>query len=128
MLDDKVFKIPDGKGGFTLKVMSDDGQWHDCDENGNYTEQVIPEVEPEVKTRRRSSAKEENKNSSEDRELYRFTVVAPIKTGQLISDYAAWKSLHEHRNISRSDIILKAVLGVIKRDSAFSEFYKKYNQ
>ena len=39
MLDDKVFKFPDGKGGFTLKVMSQDGQWHDCDENGNYVEE-----------------------------------------------------------------------------------------
>ena len=39
MLDDKVFKFPDGNGGFTLKVMSSDGQWHDCDENGKYVEE-----------------------------------------------------------------------------------------
>lgn len=128
MLDDKVFKFPDGNGGYTLKVMSPDGQWHDCDENGNYTDQMPSEDEPAVKPRRKASAKEESKGSAEGKELYKFTVVAPQKTGQLISDYAAWKSFHEHRNISRSDIILKAVLGVIKRDSEFSDFYKKYSK
>jgi len=128
MLDDKVFKFPDGNGGFILKVMSSDGKWHECDEQGNYAPNPISEDEPEVKPRRRTSVKESIKAGTEERELYKFTVVAPFKTGQLISDYAAWRSFHEHRNISRSDIMLKAVLGVIKRDSEFSEFYKKFSK
>ena len=31
----KVFKIPDGKGGFTYQIQTPDGKWHITDENGN---------------------------------------------------------------------------------------------
>lgn len=47
MIGDKVFKFPDGKGGFILKIRGDDDQWHVCDAEGNYIEE---EKEPDVKS------------------------------------------------------------------------------
>ena len=47
MIGDKVFKFPDGNGRFILKIMDDEGKWHVCDADGNYTEE---EKEPEVKS------------------------------------------------------------------------------
>ena len=45
-----VFKFPDGKGGYILKIMGPDQKWHVCDEAGNYTEEKqdpAPEPRPE---------------------------------------------------------------------------------
>ncbi len=41
-----VFKFPNGKGGFILKIMGEDGNWHLCDEAGKFIEE---KNEPVVK-------------------------------------------------------------------------------
>ena len=33
----KVFKIPDGNGNIIFKVQTPDGQWHETDEQGNFS-------------------------------------------------------------------------------------------
>ena len=56
-----VFKFPDGKGGYILKIMGPDQKWHVCDEAGNYIEEKqepAPEPRPE-----RTSARTVKKTS-----------------------------------------------------------------
>lgn len=123
-----VFKFPDGKGGFILKIQGPDAQWHVCDENGNYEKEedtplVVTSRDDDrgsKQTGRRSARKEKDYADNS----FRFCIRASEKDGVLINDYVAWKSFHEHRNISRSDFMLKAALSVIKRDSEFNAFLK----
>lgn len=118
----RVFKFPDGKGGNVLKIRDDNGNWHLCDAEGNWLDEDNDEapaadIVPEERTVRRKKNRKTHKNM-------KIAVVTDEQTAQLISDYAAWKAASEHKQISRAQLMLKAILGVISRDAEFSRFRK----
>lgn len=64
-----VFKFPDGKGGYILKIMGSDQKWHVCDEAGNCIEEKqepAPKPRPERASKRavkKTSGSRNRKNS-----------------------------------------------------------------
>lgn len=121
----RVFKFPDGKGGNVLKIRDDNGDWHPCDAEGNWLDEVDDMTPAKVKTTEdRTVRRKKSRKTHKDMKL---AVVTDEQTAQLISDYAAWKAASEHKQISRSQIMLKAILGVISRDAEFSRFRKGGN-
>lgn len=46
MIAKKIFKFPDGNGGFTLQSRDAQGNWHPCDEDGNYLEEKAKPAAP----------------------------------------------------------------------------------
>lgn len=122
-----VFKFPDGKGGYILKIMGSDQKWHECDEAGNYTEKEEPAPEKESAPEGEQSPRKARRLRREKIEgdpNGRLSIRVSEQDGILINDYVAWKSLMLHKAVSRSDIMLKATLAMIKRDSDFNAFMK----
>lgn len=121
----KVFKFPDGKGGFILKILGDDEKWHLCDSEGNYLEEEEKkekkELEPSSKVKKAKGQRPEEKSSAS----VRLSVSASKENGRLINDYIHWRSLEGHEYFSRSNFMVKATIAAINKDQEFSEYMKK---
>ena len=101
----KVFKIPDGNGGFTFQIQTPDGKWHITDENGvPLPEEIIQEPSatsaPEVPDRPRPKRSRKKAISPADELPYvQFSM--------------------------RSELLLHAGMEVIRKDREYREFLKK---
>lgn len=115
-MEGKVFRFPDGKGGTEFKIMTESGEWIDCDENG-------------VPLKREPSQSPDSSPSVPAKPKDRF-VRTPVnvyftsETIQLLNDFTSWRSLRVHGKASRSEIVQEAVRDFILRDAEFQDFMK----
>lgn len=121
-MNQDVFKFPDGNGGFILKIQGPDKEWHICDEHGNILEETSEESDEESLRQASRPVKKAKKVKSVKHVA--LTVSVPSDFFELLGEYTRWKSYSEHIKISRSEIIVKAISGIIKRDSEFQTSHK----
>lgn len=126
MIGDRVFKFPDGNGGFILKIRDEEGKWHVCDATGNYLEEEKDEPAKEASPRR--SRKEHKKSIAPKDGCIRIPVSFSKEELELLYDYLGWRFCSEHKDIPLSKIISQAVLDMIRHDSKFKEFRKKIGE
>ena len=126
----KVFKIPDGNGGFTFQIQTPDGQWHITDENGvPLPEEIIQEPSatsaPEVPDRPRPKRSRKKAISPADELPYvQFSMKIPKEEYRILSSYVWWRNLAKGE-YSRSELLLHAGMEVIRKDREYREFLKK---
>ena len=126
----KVFKIPDGNGGFTFQIQTPDGKWHITDENGvPIQEERAPEPpassSSEVADRPRQKRPGKKAPSPAAGLPYiQFSMKIPKEEYGLLSSYVFWRNLTKGE-CSRSELLLHAGMEVIRKDREFREFLKK---
>lgn len=128
-MSNKIFKIHDREKGEILMVRDESGAMKRCDENGNIlsegntpTGKTYRTLEVEMPSTEKISPKTRKSSKRHDT---RISVFATSAQDSLINDYVSWKSLNEHSRYSRSDLMMRAILGVIKRDTEFQSYLKK---
>ena len=124
----KVFKIPDGKGGITYQIQTSDGKWHITDENGNpiperkeAPAEMAPVAPATPKTR-----KPRKKTPIPPGELpyVQFGMRIPKEEHKVLSAYIHWLSMTKG-TLTRSEFLLQAGLEAVRRDKEYKEFLKK---
>ena len=126
----KVFKIPDGNGGFSFQIQTPDGKWHITDENGvPIQEEGSPEPPASSSTEvadRPRQKRPGKKAPSPAAELpyVQYSMKIPKEEYRLLSSYVFWRNLTKGE-CSRSELLLRAGLEVIRKDREFREFLKK---
>lgn len=120
----KVFKFPDGKGGFILKILGEDEKWHLCDADGNYLEEEKPKKEVGVNSSAKAGKRAQEKKNEKSSPSIRLSVSASIENGELINDYVHWRSLNNHEYFSRSNFMVRSTIAAINKDQDFSEYLK----
>mgnify|MGYP006916253313 CR=1 FL=1 len=129
----KVFKIPDGKGGIRYRVQTPDGIWHDTDEKGNILSENPPSSGDETAARPASSAgevpkdvekgREKSATSHEERRYVNFSIQIRQEDYKMLSDYVHWRSLFKEE-CSKGGFLLKLALDTIRKDREFRDFLK----
>lgn len=123
----RVFKLPDGKGGFNYQVQTPEGEWYLTDENGNplpeeKPKEEVPEVFiPKIKRQRKKAP------SQKDATYVNFSLQIPKEDYRVISSYVHWRSLFKDE-CSRSSFILRSALEAVRRDREYREFMKRNSQ
>jgi len=131
----KIFKFPDGKGGFYWQRQMPDGKWLPCDEEGNLQEPPVekpqqpraegsaPQEDIEDKSRRRSRSAALRRDTDRVNTCLNFYVTEEM--GRRITKYLLWRSNWQGRWVSRSELVAKAVEVFIDRDSNYQAYLKK---
>ena len=126
----KVFKIPDGNGGFSFQIQTPDGKWHITDENGvPIQEEGSPEPPASSSTEvadrpRKKRPGKKAPSPAADLPYIQFSMKIPKEEYRLLSSYVFWRNLTKGE-CSRSELLLRAGLEVIRKDREFREFLKK---
>ena len=129
-MSQKVFKIPDGNGGFSFQIQTPDGKWHITDENGvPIQEEGSPEPPASSSTEvadRPRQKRPGKKAPSPAAELpyVQYSMKIPKEEYRLLSSYVFWRNLTKGE-CSRSELLLRAGMEVIRKDREFREFLKK---
>ena len=113
----RVFKIPDGQGGIIYQVQTPDGQWHDTDENGT----------PLKKSPRNSSRNTDRNKEPSACQTVSFSFRNP-EDFDLLESYCFFRTQHDRRRYSRSEIIVELLTGAIRKDKEFSQYNKSLDQ
>ena len=124
----KVFKIPDGKGGFTYQIQTPDGKWHITDENGNpipekkdVPAEMAPAVPATPKTRK---TRKKTPVPPDELSFVQFGLKIPKEAYKVISAYVYWWNLFKG-SLTRAEFLLQAGLEAIRRDKEYQEFLRK---
>ena len=122
----RVFKIPDGQGGWKFQIQSPEGLWIDTDESGTPLTQDSPAGLDSPEPGPSRSQKETKKKGAPYRErgFVSFSVQIPREDYKALSDYVHWRALFGDE-ISKGAFLLKAGLDVIRKDRDYREFRKK---
>lgn len=126
----KVFKIPDGKGGVTFQVQTPDGRWHITDENGNLlpeeeqNKSSAPETPPVMTGREKRHTRKKPARSLQELSFVHFSMNIPKEDYKEFSDYVHWRSIFKGA-CTRYQVLLDAVQEVIRKDKEYKEFLKK---
>ena len=126
----KVFKIPDGNGGFSFQIQTPDGKWHITDENGvPIQEEGSPEPPASSSTEvadrpRQKRPRKRAPSPAAELPYIQFSMKIPKEEYRLLSSYVFWRNLTKGE-CSRSELLLRAGLEVIRKDREFREFLKK---
>ena len=127
----KVFKIPDGNGGMTYQIQTPDGRWHLTDENGVPLpdesrhepslagSQAVIEKPPRRPTRRRDTSP-----AAADLPYVQFSMKIPKEDYRILSSYVYWRNLTKGE-CSRSELLLRAGMDIVRKDKEYREFLKK---
>lgn len=123
MKKDAVIKFPDGKGGYIWKKMDSSGNWVEVNEDGS---PIIPiEKEEPPKTVDRSPVKKKaGRPTSRKGAKGVFICLSPSCMERFV-DFVHWRSLSEHRDFSKSDIIEEALVLMFRKYPAFSRSEEK---
>ncbi len=113
----RVFKIPDGQGGIIYQVQTPDGQWHDTDENGT----------PLKKKADHLSRSTDKGNDPSSCQTVSFSFRNP-EDFDLLESYCFFRTQHDRRRYSRSEIIVELLTGAIRKDKEFSQYNKSLDQ
>ena len=122
----KVFKIPDGLGGFTYQVQTPDGEWLITDENGN----ILPPEEPKEALGEGSIPKARRKGRrgssrrKEDPSYRIFSMRVSTSDYKAISDYVFWRNIYSEP-CSRNSVFIEAALEFIQKDREYREFLRR---
>ena len=124
----KVFKIPDGKGGFTYQIQTPDGKWHITDENGNpiperkeAPAEAAPEVPATPKTRK---SRKKTPVPPDELSFVQFSMKISKEEHKLLSSYVHWWNLSKGP-LTRGEFLLQLGLEAVRRDKEYKEFLKK---
>lgn len=118
----KVFKFPDGKGGWTFKVQGRDGIWTETDEEGNPLQEghADPPAPPVIQ-KERAKGRREAKGSSDTVHL---NLKMPSPDYQSLSRYVHWRSLNEDIHLTVTEVVVAAVKEYLKKDRQFVEYQR----
>lgn len=125
-MEKKVFRIPDGKGGFSYQVQTPEGEWQTTDAAGN----PLPKEEPaheKVPSGITPQARRLSKKAAvpyKDLPYVNFSMRIPKDDYEVLSSYISWKRL-KHQECSRAAILLKVGLDFIHKDKDYKEFMNK---
>lgn len=128
MMAQKVFKIPDGKGGITYQIQTLDGKWHITDENGNpiperkeAPAEAAPEVPATPKTRK---SRKKTPVPPDELSFVQFSMKIPKEEHKVLSAYIHWWNLSKGP-LTRGEFLLQLGLEAVRRDKEYKEFLKK---
>jgi hypothetical protein len=128
MMTQKVFKIPDGKGGITYQIQTPDGKWHITDENGNpiperkeAPAEAAPEVPATPKTRK---SRKKTPVPPDELSFVQFSMKISKEEHKLLSSYVHWWNLSKGP-LTRGEFLLQLGLEAVRRDKEYKEFLKK---
>lgn len=103
----KVFRLPDGKGGIDYSFQSQDGVWHDCDENGNLLEK--------------------KNNDFSQNPTMSFSFRNP-KEYRMFRKFYCYCRLKGRIDCSRSEMIVKILMKAVRKDKDFKAFNDSLNE
>ena len=118
----KVFKFPDGKGGWTFKVQEQDGSWSETDESGNPIQEgganpLASPVIPKERAKGRRGAKD-------SRDTVHLNLKMPSPDYLSLSRYVHWRSLNEDIHLTVTEVVVTAVKEFLKKDRKFMEYQR----
>lgn len=142
MMNEKVFKLPDGKGGWIMKIQDETGAWLECDEQGNPVyakdpkespkqETESPLIEPSISQRTGKARAARPSAGKKQPKGLQFGIKIPEDLFNLVTEYVGWKGFIEHRAVHRSEVFIQGAAELIGRDKAFKAFrdsMKKKNE
>ena len=121
-METKVFKIPDGEGGWTFKVQGPDGTWVETDEKGSPLQdnRVGLPVHSEV-PKGRASRKAGTKDSAMS---VHVNLKMPAEDYRALSRYVHWRSLNEDIHLTVTEVVVTAVRALLKKDRQFVDYMR----
>ena len=126
----KVFKIPDGEGGWKFQIQTLDGEWIDTDGSGNpIPQEGMSHVHPEevqdtlspAPVKKRRGRKPKPQDASQRTDVVNLCIQLSRRDYRLISTYVHWRSL-EKEECHRNKVMVAATMEWIRRDREFKEF------
>ena len=121
-METKVFKIPDGEGGWTFKVQGPDGTWVETDEKGSPLQdnRVGLPAHSEV-PKGRASRRAVTKDSTMP---VHVNLKMPAEDYRALSRYVHWRSLNEDIHLTVTEVVVTAVRTLLKKDRQFVDYLR----
>ena len=117
---ERVFKFPDGKGGNIFKIQSKDGQWLDCDKDGNIISAGVEEKGRDSVSRPAARRKRSD-SPSPSTGIVNMTISLPKDIADNIEDYLGWLHRKTRRPYYRSTLVVAAMTSYIKADKEYQK-------
>jgi len=121
-METKVFKIPDGEGGWTFKVQGPDGTWVETDEKGSPIQDDRDGLSgrsdvPKGRASRRTGKKEISLP-------VHVNLKMPAAEYRALSRYVHWRSLNEDIHLTVTEVVVTAVRTLLKKDRQFVDYLR----
>lgn len=118
----KIFKFPDGKGGWTFKVQGKDGTWSETDESGNPLQEggADPPASPVIPKERAKG----RRGAKAPRDTVHVNLKMPSADYLSLSRYVHWQSLNEDIHLTVTEVVVTAVKEYLKKDRQFVEYQR----
>ena len=121
-METKVFKIPDGEGGWTFKVQGPDGTWVETDEKGSPIQKDRDGLSgrsdvPKGRASRRAVTKDSTMP-------VHVNLKMPAEEYRALSRYVHWRSLNEDIHLTVTEVVVTAVRTLLKKDRQFVDYLR----
>ena len=129
----KVFRIPDGDGGWSYRIQSRDGRWLETDESGNPlpgnsthgdgTPGDDSDINPGTSIPKERKGRRPS-NQPKDGGHVNISIRFPKEDYKELTDYIHWRCLFREP-CTKASFLLRLGLDAVRKDREYRDFRKK---